>query len=299
MPNPPSARALPVWRSILFVPAVSDRFVDSALRQPADVLQIDLEDSVGPAQKDEARARVAGIAERFAQAGRDVIVRVNRPWRMLVRDLEAAVGPSVLAVSLPKVPDASFVLGVAEVLSELEFERGLPQGHTRIVAMVEDAQGLSAINDIAMAHPRMVGLIVGAEDLAVSMRMAVHEDGLTLPNLMAVIAARRAGILPLGFIGSVADYKDVEAFRARVERARRLGFEGAFCVHPSQVAVMNQAFAPAPAEVEHARAVVDAFEAQVGSGRAAFSFNGRMVDLPVVEQCRQVLQRAAAIEARA
>ena len=299
MPNPPSARALPVWRSILFVPAVSDRFVDSALRQPADVLQIDLEDSVGPAQKDEARARVAGIAERFAQAGRDVIVRVNRPWRMLVRDLEAAVGPSVLAVSLPKVPDASFVLGVAEVLSELEFERGLPQGHTRIVAMVEDAQGLSAINDIAMAHPRMVGLIVGAEDLAVSMRMAVHEDGLTLPNLMAVIAARRAGILPLGFIGSVADYKDVEAFRARVERARRVGFEGAFCVHPSQVAVMNQAFAPAPAEVEHARAVVDAFEAQVGSGRAAFSFNGRMVDLPVVEQCRQVLQRAAAIEARA
>ena len=299
MPNPLSARALPVWRSILFVPAVSDRFVDSALRQPADVLQIDLEDSVGPAQKDEARARVAGIAERFAQAGRDVIVRVNRPWRMLVRDLEAAVGPSVLAVSLPKVPDASFVLGVAEVLSELEFERGLPQGHTRIVAMVEDAQGLSAINDIAMAHPRMVGLIVGAEDLAVSMRMAVHEDGLTLPNLMAVIAARRAGILPLGFIGSVADYKDVEAFRARVELARRVCFEGAFCVHPSQVAVMNQAFAPAPAEVEHARAVVDAFEAQVGSGRAAFSFNGRMVDLPVVEQCRQVLQRAAAIEARA
>lgn len=139
MSMPLSARALPVWRSILFVPAVSDRFVDSALRQPADVLQIDLEDSVGPTQKDEARARVAGIAERFAQAGRDVIVRVNRPWRMLVRDLEAAVSPSVCAVSLPKVPDASFVLGVAEVLSELEFERGLPQGHTRIVAMVEDA----------------------------------------------------------------------------------------------------------------------------------------------------------------
>lgn len=298
MPTPPAARALPVWRSILFVPAISDRFVDSALRQPADVLQIDLEDSVGPAQKEEARARVAGIADRFAQAGRDVIVRVNRPWRMLVRDLEAIVSPSVLAVSLPKVPDASFVLGVAEVLSELEFERGLAQGHTRIVAMVEDAQGLSAINEIAAAHPRMVGLIVGAEDLAVSMHMAVHEDGLTLPNLMAVMAARRAGILPLGFIGSVADYKDVDAFRARVEQARRLGFEGAFCVHPSQVAVMNQAFAPTTQEIAHARAIVSAFEAQVGSGRAAFSFEGRMVDLPVVEQCRQVLQRAAAIDAR-
>jgi citrate lyase subunit beta/citryl-CoA lyase len=283
----PSAPALPVWRSILFVPAVSDRFVDSALRQPADVLQIDLEDSVGPAQKDEARARVAGIAERFAQAGRDVIVRVNRPWRMLVRDLEAAVSPSVLAVSLPKVPDASFVLGVAEVLSELEFERGLPQGHTRIVAMIEDAQGLSAINDIAMAHSRMVGLIIGAE------------DRLYVPNVLAVAAARRAGILPLGFVGSVADYKDIDAFRARIERARRLGFDGAFCVHPSQVAAMNEAFAPTALEISHARSVVEAFEAQAGAGRAAFSHEGRMVDLPVVEQCRQVLQRVAAIEARA
>jgi citrate lyase subunit beta/citryl-CoA lyase len=293
-----SSRPLPVWRSILFVPAVSDRFVDSALRQPADVLQIDLEESVGPAQKDEARARVPAIADRFAQAGRDVIVRVNRPWRLLVRDLGASVRASVHAVSLPKVPDASFVRGVAEVLGELEMERGLPAGHTRIVAMIEDAQGLSAINAIAAAHPRMVGLIVGAEDLAVSMRMAVHEDGLYMPNLMAVMAARRAGILPLGFIGSVADYKDIDAFRARVERARRLGFEGAFCVHPSQVAIMNQAFAPTESEVAHARAVVAAFEAQMGSGRAAFSFEGRMVDLPVVEQCRQVLRRMAAIARR-
>jgi citrate lyase subunit beta/citryl-CoA lyase len=202
-------------------------------------------------------------------------------------------------VSLPKVPDASFVLGVAEVLSELEFERGLPQGHTRIVAMIEDAQGLSAINDIAMAHSRMVGLIIGAEDLAVSMRMAVHEDGLYVPNVLAVAAARRAGILPLGFVGSVADYKDIDAFRARIERARRLGFDGAFCVHPSQVAAMNEAFAPTALEISHARSVVEAFEAQAGAGRAAFSHEGRMVDLPVVEQCRQVLQRVAAIEARA
>lgn len=294
----PNTFALPVWRSILFVPAISDRFVDSALRQPADVLQIDLEDSVGPTQKEEARARVPAIADRFAQAGRDVIVRVNRPWRLLVRDLEAVVRPSVMAVSLPKVPDASFILGVAEVLAEVEAERGIAHGHTRIVAMVEDAQGLSAINEIAAAHPRVVGLIVGAEDLAVSMRMAVDDDGLYMPNLMAVMAARRAGILPLGFIGSVADYKDIEAFRRRVERARRLGFEGAFCVHPTQVPVLNEAFAPTEAEVAHAQSVVAAFEAQLGSGRAAFSHEGRMVDLPVVEQCRQVLKRVAAIEHR-
>ena len=298
MTHQTKAFALPVWRSIMFVPAISDRFVDSALRQPADVLQIDLEDSVGPTQKEDARARVPEIADRFAAAGRDVIVRVNRPWRLLVRDLEAVVRPSVMAVSLPKVPDASFIFGVAEVLAELEAERGMVHGHTRIVAMVEDAQGLSAINEIAAAHPRVVGLIVGAEDLAVSMRMAVDDDGLYLPNLMAVMAARRAGILPLGFIGSVADYRDIDAFRRRVERARKLGFEGAFCVHPTQVPVLNEAFAPTEAEVAHARGVVAAFETQLGSGRAAFSYEGRMVDLPVVEQCRQVLSRVAAIEQR-
>ncbi len=193
---PTRPACLPLWRSILFVPAVSERFIESALRQSgeqrADLLQIDLEDSVGPAQKVEARAKVRGIAERFAAAGRDASVRVNRPWRMLIRDLEAAVCPAVKAIALPKVPDASFVHCVAEVLDELEREQGLASGHTRIIAMVEDAEGLHHIDAIAAAHPRMVGLIVGAEDLAVAMRMAVADDSLYVPNVMAVIAARRA-----------------------------------------------------------------------------------------------------------
>ena len=292
---------LPLWRSILFIPAVSERFIESALRQSgeqrADLLQIDLEDSVGPAQKVEARAKVRGIAERFAAAGRDASVRVNRPWRMLIRDLEAAVCPAVKAIALPKVPDASFVHCVAEVLDELEREQGLASGHTRIIAMVEDAEGLHHIDAIAAAHPRLVGLIVGAEDLAVAMRMAVADDSLYVPNVMVVIAARRAGVLPIGFIGSVADFKDVDAFRERIRRARKLGFESAFCVHPSQVAILNQEFAPSAAEVEFAQGLVAAFEAQLASGRAAFTYPGRMVDLPVVEQARQVLQRDAVVRA--
>ena len=294
----PSNQPLPVWRSILFVPAVSDRFIESALRQPADVLQIDLEDSVGPDQKTEARARAGAIADRFAAAGRDVTVRVNRPWRLLVRDLEAVVRPSVLAVALPKVPDAAFIQSVSEVLDELEHEQGMARGHTRIIAMVEDAQGLSAMNEIAAAHPRVVGLIVGAEDLAVSLQMSVAEDGLYVPNVMAVTAARRAGILPIGFIGSVADFKDTEAFRARIQRARKLGFESAFCVHPSQVAILNEAFAPSAEELAHAQAVLEAYDAQLGAGKAAFSLEGRMVDLPVVDQARQLMRRHAALQTK-
>jgi len=284
-----------VWRSMLFVPATSDRFVDSAMRQPADALQIDLEDSVAPEQKEMARQRVAAIADRFARAGYDVLVRVNRSWRLLVRDLEASVRPSVHAVTLPKVPDAAAVRAAAEILAELENIAGLPIGHTQIVAMIEDAAGLHNMAEIAAAHSRVRGIIVGAEDLAVSMRMAVSDDSLYVPNVMAVAAARRAGVAPIGFIGSVADFADEEAFRLKIERARRLGFEGAFCIHPRQVPIVNAAFAPDPEELEHAAALLAEFERQLAAGRAAFAFKGRMVDLPVVEQARKLIARARAI----
>lgn len=291
-------RELPVWRSILFVPAVSDRFVESALKVDADALQIDLEDSVGPAQKDEARSRVAAIADRFAAAHRDVTVRVNRPWRLLVRDLEASVRASVRAIAMPKVPDASFVRQLAEVLAELERERGLPVGHTRVITMVEDAEGLAHLDAIAAAHSRVVGQIVGGEDLSASLGSTVDDDAMYVPNVDNVRAARRAGVLPLGFVGSVADYRDVDAYRARIERARRLGFEGAFCIHPTQVAICNAGFAPDPAELQDARELLEVFGREVGAGRAAFAWKGRMVDLPVVERARRLLARQRAIDAK-
>lgn len=290
--------AWPVWRSILFVPALSDRFVESALRQPADALQIDLEDSIGPDDKARARDAAPAIAQRFARAGFDVLVRVNRPWRLLVRDLEAVVAREVHAITLPKVPDAAFVREVAQVIDELERDRGLASGHTRLVAMIECPEGLAQIDAIAAAHPRVVALIIGAEDLALTLQCAVDDEALLGPNQRAVFAARRAGVMPLGFVGSVADYADLDAFRVRIERARRLGFDGGFCVHPRQVAVMNQAFAPTPAEVARAQALVAAFEAQQAQGRAAFAFEGRMVDRPVVDQARAVLARAARIAQR-
>lgn len=293
------ARELPVWRSILFVPAVSDRFVESALKGDADALQIDLEDSVGPAQKDEARARVAAIADRFAAAGREVTVRVNRPWRMLVRDLEATVRASVSAIAMPKVPDASFVRELAGVLAELERERGLPVGHTRVITMVEDAEGLAHLDAIAAAHSRVVGQIIGGEDLSVSLGSSVDDDAMYVPNVDNVRAARRAGVLPIGFVGSVADYRDIDAYRARIVRARRLGFLGAFCIHPSQVAICNEGFSPDPAEVVAAREMLEAFEREIGAGRAAFAWKGRMVDLPIVDRARAVLARQRAIDAKA
>lgn len=284
---------------MLFVPAVNDRFVDSAVKQPADALQIDLEDSVAPDQKALARERLPVIADRFAAAGHDVIVRVNRPWRLLVRDLEAAVCASVQAVSLPKVPDAAHIRAAAEVLAECERERGLTVGHTRIIAMVEDAQGLHEMAAIAAAHPRLYGMIVGSEDLSASLRCAPEEDALYVHNVMGIAASRRAGIEPIGFIGSIADFNDESAFRARIRRARKLGFSGCFCIHPKQMRIANEEFSPTAEEVAYARGLVAEFERQVAAGHAAHTYQGRMVDLPIVEQHRQVIALHAAIAQRA
>jgi citrate lyase subunit beta/citryl-CoA lyase len=282
------------WRSMLFVPIVNDRFIQSALKQPADAIQLDLEDSVALSQKEEARERVAEVSKLCHDQGKDVIVRVNRPWRQLVRDIECSVGPYVQALTLPKVPDAGFVKSVAEIIDEVELERGMTQGTTRLIVMVEDAEGLHNMQEIAAAHPRICGLIVGAEDLAVSMQMAVTPDTLYVPNVMAVAACRRAGIAPIGFVGSVADFADRDAFQKTVERGAALGFEGAFCIHPSQVAIANAAFAPAPEAVDRARRLIATFKEEEAKGRSACTFEGRMVDAPVVKQAQRIVEKGQA-----
>ena len=282
------------WRSMLFVPIINDRFVQSALRQPADAIQLDLEDSIALEQKTQARELVASVAALCHEQGKDVIVRVNRPWRHLVRDIEASVGPHVKALTLPKVPNAAFVQAVAEIIDELEIEQGMAPGTTRLIAMVEDAEGLHNMNEIAAAHPRLCGLIVGAEDLAVSLQMAVTADTLYMPNVLAVAACRRAGIAPIGFVGSVADFADREAFQKTVERGAALGFEGAFCIHPAQVAIANAAFSPSRTEVERARKLIAAFKEEEAKGRSACTFEGRMVDAPVVKQAQHIVKKGEA-----
>lgn len=284
------------WRSMLFVPANSDKFLQSALKRAADAIQLDLEDACPPDLKASTRERIGELAQRCADAGFDVIVRVNRPWRLLLRDLEACVHPAIKALTLPKVPDGSFIRSVAEVLAEVEQEKGLPIGHTQLIAMVEDADGLANMDDIARAHPRVYGMIVGAEDLAVSLRMAVDPDGLYIPNVMAVAACRRAGIVPIGFVGSVADFADQDKFRQTVQRAARLGFEGAFCIHPTQVDAANEAFSPDPKAVERARSLLATFEQARAANQATCTFEGRMVDAPVVAQAQLLIERDDALK---
>lgn len=294
-----AAAELPSWRSLLFIPLTRDRFIEKARDAGADAIILDLEDSVGPADKERARARLADAAKQVSSKGADVVVRVNRPWRMLVRDLEAAVIPGVAALTLPKVESPEHVQAVAEMLDELEAERGIAPGTIKLEALIETASGLLRAGEIARAHPRLVALSAGAEDLALSLGMLPEPEGLFYPKQYCLIAARAAGILPFGFIGTVADYKDLDAFRAMIRRSRKLGFVGASCIHPSNVPILNEEFAPSADEVSHAERMVAAYDSALAAGKGSVEFEGKMIDIPVVERAKQVLARAAAIRHRA
>jgi citrate lyase subunit beta/citryl-CoA lyase len=291
-------RKLPVWRSALYVPANVPRFIDGAHRRGADAIIVDLEDSVPLAERPAARRGLQATAENVARGGADVIVRINRPWRQTMPDLEAAVSPRVQALAVTKVDSADHIRLIAEVVSELEAERGMTVGATQLIAMIETPDAWFRMADIARADRRIVALTLGGEDFALAMGMLPTAEALFMPKQQLAIAARAAGILPLGFIGTVADYKDLDAFRETVRRSRRLGFRGASVIHPSQVPILNEEFSPGADEIASAKRIVAAYEAAVAAGRGSIEVDGKMIDVPVVLRAQELLAIHEAIRER-
>ena len=291
-------KQLPLWRSSLFVPANIERFIAKAHLRQADAIILDLEDSVPLSQKSNARDNVGAAAVRVASNGADVIVRINQPWRLAVRDLEAVIGEHVKAICVPKVSCAAQMQFIAEVITELEVEQKLPIGHTKLIALIESAAALKHLDAIASSSLRMQGMILGPEDFTASVGMETDREGLLFPNQQIVFAARQAGILPLGFVGSIGDFRDPEAFREMIKFSRRLGFRGGFCIHPDQVTIMNEEFGPSTEALDNARDLLKVFEISLREGRGSAEFKGKMIDEPVVARAREIIAMAEEIVAR-
>jgi citrate lyase subunit beta / citryl-CoA lyase len=283
---------LPNWRSLLFVPIIREKFVASAHTRGADAIILDLEDSVPEESKQRGRELIAAAAEAVGQLGAQVLVRINRPWHQAFRDIEAAVSAHVAALMCPKVENPEHLRVIAEMLDVLERQRGLPAGHTKLVALIETAAAYFRAREIALATPRLVALALGAEDFSWSVGMEPLGETLEMPKQTVIIAARAAGILPLGFMGTVADFKDLDAFRALVRRSRRFGFAGATCIHPSQLAILNEEYGVSPGQAEWARRLIATYEAATAKGVGAVTFDGKMIDVPVVERAKALLARA-------
>ena len=284
-------RLLPTWRSILYVPANGPKYIAKAPSVGADALTIDLEDAVPPQEKERAREMLGATLAHVATGGADIIVRINRPLSLAVRDVEAAVCRHVSALTIPKVDGPSHVRLLDELVSECEEQQGLAPGHTSFLVAIETPEALESMREIASASPRVVAMMMSSEDLSLECGFEPSEETLLQPKQQMIFAAYAAGVRPLGFLGSIAQFRDIEAFRAMVRRSRRFGFTGSSCIHPAQVAVLNEEFAPSPEEIALAARIVGQGDQAIAEGRGTFQLDGSMIDAPVIERARRTLTR--------
>jgi citrate lyase subunit beta/citryl-CoA lyase len=279
-------------RSLLYVPASSERFIAKAHERKADAIILDLEDAVVPAQKSAARARLATAVPSVGQRGAAVFVRINAEEELWPLDAEAAARAGAFGLLVPKSRDAGMLQDLAAVLEKLE--RSSRRSQVALVPMIEDAGAVLDARAIASATPRVLGLVAGGEDLATALDAEPTPETLYLPKLLVHLAAKAAGVRSFGLLRTVADYGDLAAVEQSAREARALGFDGASCVHPSVVSILNRAFAPSGEELDRASRLIAAADEAKARGEGAFAFEGKMVDEPVVKRARALLERAGA-----
>jgi citrate lyase subunit beta/citryl-CoA lyase len=260
-------------RSTLAVPGSNPRFLEKAQGLSADEIFLDLEDAVAPSAKEEARKNVVAALNEGDWTGKIRAVRVNdlsTQWTYRdVIDIVEGAGAGLDCVILPKVRCAADVQWLDRLLAQLESATGLPAGGIGIEAQIEDAQGLTAIDEIAASSPRLETLIFGPGDLMASLNMKTLVVGEQPPGytegdayhyilMRILVAARAQGLQAID--GPYFNVRDVEAFTRVARRSAALGFDGKWVLHPSQVEAANEVYAPAQDDYDHAELILDAYE---------------------------------------
>lgn len=285
--------------SLLFVPADTERFLAKAGQRGADALILDLEDAVARPAKARARANLATFTPRLqASAGVPVYVRVNNEPDLLAGDLEAAIASGCDGLLMPKVDTPAQVLRLDADMRQAEGRYGRRPGSIPVVALVESPLGICNVVAIAQSSKRLSALLFGVEDFGAAMGIESRPEGMTGPAQAMAIAAAAAGLQPLGLPGSVADFSNLENYRALAQLARRIGMRGSVCIHPAQVPVLNEVFGGSGEEAAAARRLLEVFDASVAAGHGAVAHEGRMVDEPIAERARRFLRRHDALQVR-
>jgi citrate lyase subunit beta/citryl-CoA lyase len=281
-------------RSVLFVPAIVERFVERAPESGADVICLDLEDSVPPEEKVAARTKAADAIGNMTRSEYLTYVRVNGlATGLLEDDLLAVVKPGLDGIMLPKANAAEMIRRVDNYLAILERERGMEDGSLGVMPLIETAEGIVKSHDICSASPRVMAAALGAEDLAADMGVRRTSEGeeVQWSRAQMAVSAHAAGVAPIDTPDP--DYTDVARLERVGEKARVLGYEGKLCIHPKQVEVCNRLFSPSGEEAEEARAIVERFEREgIAKGRAAIAADGRMIDTPMYRRAKRVVELA-------
>jgi len=284
-------------RSLLFVPGDSEKKFARASQSAADVLILDLEDSVAPSMKETARRLVASWLDRAGEVAPRLFVRVNSLSSGLTEgDLEAVVRPGLSGLLIPKADSAADVATIAAMLDRLEPRAGVASGSVGIIVVAtETPAAIFALGSYTPPHPRLIGLTWGAEDLSSAIGATANKEAdgswtepYRLARSLCLFAAAAAGVTPIETL--YADFRDAAGLEMDCRRSRRDGFLGRIAIHPDQVETINRCFTPSEEEVAQARRIVEAFAANPGIG--TIGIDGRMYDIPHLKAALKTLAAA-------
>lgn len=287
-----------VRRSDLYLPANNEHMIQKAPSLGADVITLDLEDSVPLAEKAAARELVKKNIALMSSTGSEAWVRVNA-WDtdLTLADLDAVVLEGLDGITLPKCSGLADVRRLDDEITRLEKLRGLPVGRIKIAILVETALGVLTVDEAVGGSPRLVAVIFGAVDYTRDMRVTRTDraDEQFYARAKIGVAARAHGLIAED--APFPNYSDVEAFRANCISGAQLGFEGRQIINPRQIAVAHEVYSPAPERVEWAKEITKVFEEEgLAKGSASVGYKGSMIDIPVYHDGLNILARQQEIE---
>lgn len=277
-------------RSMLFMPGSRPGNLLNGDAYGADSIIIDLEDAVAAAEKDSARI-LTKHAMRTFHYGAELIVRINSlstPWWQADLDMIVPEGPNVIMPT--KIYRADEICTLDRYITDIEQRCGMEPGAVKLLPLLETAASIENAYEIASAGPRVVGLYLGAVDLALDMRATRTEEGYELlyARSRLVTAARAAGIDALD-TPYVTDIRDNAALAAETRRAKNMGFNGKACIYPGQVETVNEVFAPTQAEYQRAQAVIRGAKEAEALGKGVATVNGELIDAPSIAIARNII----------
>lgn len=282
-------------RSRLYLPGNEPKFMLNAGLHHPDGVILDLEDSVAPTVKDEARLLVRNALRSADFGASERMVRINQGERGL-EDLAFLVPHNVHVVLIPKAESREAVWAVDERIAELRTRSGIEGDPVMLMPIIESALGAIRAYEIATASRNVCALTIGLEDYTADIGAQRTPEGRESfwARSQVVNAARAAGVTPIDTVFS--DVDDMDGLRQAVLEAKSLGFEGKGCIHPRQIPVVHEAFAPTPEELEKAERIVAAFEEAQAKGLGAVSLGSKMIDAPVVKRAQRIVALAKAMQ---
>ncbi len=288
-----------LMRSLMFVPAHNQKLLDSATRRDADVLLLDVEDSVPPPSKQAARDNIIAFAQRPDLNGKLLFPRVNdRESGELLRDAIQLTVPGIHGFMYPKATCGQDIYFFGKLLETIEYEKGIPIGTFKIIPLIETAGAVINIKDICMASDRVVAVAFGCEDYVTDLQGKHDHEGvsiLTARNLIS-IGARSCGVLPIDTVHiRVHDLEDLEK---NLILGKNLGFEGMLVLSPKELPLVHQYYSPSAEDVAWAKEMLQLAAEAEANGAGVAVKNGKFIGPPMVKMAKNILRKQDMIEMR-